>query len=491
MSNVTVQRLGDEAQLDNDPHRLDYVRRDQGRLDPALHTVRLGYWEIAALGIVFVPSWLIVLLTLWAVYGIQSWGVPEYDRPRALYIVAHLWTYLPAIAAVLLLSVFVWRWVVRTGAEVLRARITRDRYSNPIDAQAVINKTAAENWHELWLATQAEVAMAPFKQLPAGLDSFSTSNSTQLAKPDAPALPDNEQTMPFDAFWRVLTEEVVHLKAIGPSKSGKSTLCQALLNHIVASERDQVVVLSPVGAADDWSVPVIGLTDINKIPEALSLLIEEGDRRQTLLAVSTRAQFDREHNHIWIFVDETPEVAQNTATKAKWVEFFSRFGSRARHMHMHVVVMAQTETTVSLGTKGNAAIKENLTTVYTKHVAGQHIVEIVHGEDDTTREPLTWRVQDVYRLRELAHDAPALRQDAVFLTENHIDNAFLFTLLSENPLPAPHFDAAKKQSKVQSDARAAEIRARRSAGQTYKQIEEEMGISSATIAKAVAESNSE
>jgi hypothetical protein len=133
-----------------------------------------------------------------------------------------------------------------------------------------------------------------------------------------------------------------------------------------------------------------------------------------------RAQFDREHNHIWIFVDETPEVAQNTATKVKWVEIFSRFGSRARHMHMHVVIVAQTETTMSLGTKGNAAIKETLTTVYTKRVAGQHIVEIVHGEDETTRKPLTWRVQVVYRLKELVDRGPASRPDAVFLTEDSL-----------------------------------------------------------------------
>lgn len=443
MSNLTVQRLGEEAQFDNEPHRLDYIRRDQGRLDPALHTPRLGYREIAALGLVFIPGWAVILLFLWLLRGVSTWGASSSDWEGYQWVLHYiwlLWASLPVFCATGFAAVVGWQRVTRTRVETARARITRDRYSNPIDVRAVIGKSLEQNWKELSLATQAEVVMAPYKQLPAGLDSLSNSRTVHAAPHGPAATPgveEGDNQMPFDEFWRILTEDVVHLKAIGPSKSGKSTLCQALLNHIVSSDCDQVVVLSPVGAADDWSVPVIGLTDIDKIPAALDRLIAEGDRRQGLLASMPRSQFDREYNHIWIFVDETPEVAQNKATKDKWQEFFSRFGSRARHMHMHVVIMAQTETTMSLGTKGNAAIKENLTTVYTKKIAGRHVVEIVHGEDEATREPLTRRVQDVYRLRELALETPALRPDAVFLTEDDLivqpsDNELLEGMLQSN-----------------------------------------------------------
>lgn len=442
MSNLTVQRLGEESQRDNDPHRLDYIRRDQVNIDRVpsqtiqpLHVAWVGAC-VGGMGLLAA-----VLTGIWSIFA--CWRVSEFapttDCTWSIWALRASMSAMPiGLFIVVIVAPFVamYGYIIRARARAMRERMTRDRWSNPVDARAVINKSMDEYWREWQLAAQAEIAMAPYKQLPAGLDSLSNSQHYNKTDGAEQAGADDNQEMPFDEFWSILTEDVVHLKAIGPSKSGKSYLCQALLNHIVKSKRDQVVVMSPVGANDDWSVPVIGLTDINKITEALDVLIDEGDRRQRELASGARAQFDLDNNHIWIFVDETPEVAQNSVTKDKWVEFFSRFGSRARHMHMHVVIMAQTETVMSLGTKGNAAIKENLTTVYTKKISGRHIVEIVHGEDSITREPVVNRVADTYRIKLLAEERPALRDDSVFLDESSLVRPSSSTQTGRNPYPS-------------------------------------------------------
>jgi hypothetical protein len=84
--------------------------------------------------------------------------------------------------------VLIWGRVQRTRVETLRAGITRDAYSNPVPASLLQGMTMDQMAAFFMQRQQAEMQMAPFKQLPAGLDALNMSNGSSV-KPDAPAAP--------------------------------------------------------------------------------------------------------------------------------------------------------------------------------------------------------------------------------------------------------------------------------------------------------------
>jgi hypothetical protein len=72
----TILGLGGEAQRDNDPHRLDYVRRDQ--YDPQIVT-HVSALEIRAYGLVGVALGVALFVVLGLVKLVGCWDVTAYN----------------------------------------------------------------------------------------------------------------------------------------------------------------------------------------------------------------------------------------------------------------------------------------------------------------------------------------------------------------------------------------------------------------------------
>jgi hypothetical protein len=408
MSNLTVQRLGDEAQLDNEPHRLDYMRRDIH--DRQITSHKLGYREIAALGLVAVPGWLIILATVWTVYAVQSWNVPEYAWTTSLWLfydLAVFVTLLPAVVVVAWLVVLAWARIVRVQAETMRARITRDRYSNPIDARAVLTKTQQQVWSELLLATQAEVAMAPFKQFPAGLDSLSMNQTIQAPKQEL--LPAPESNLLSIDQWRAALDENPHLLIYGPSKAGKSTLAQAVVSMFSGCE---YVVIDPQRNKPNerkWNGIDFITTDKGdgdeymSIKAALQHIRAEDDRRRRNLDSETFTPLVVIIDEVLALVGALGTIKNGEGrTEARMSHFIRTMGYSARHRNIKIILIGQGKNLSDLGlNSGTARNNYALVRAARDQVTNEHAAFII---TDDGEQPLD--VRQVLRLAQgISHNA--------------------------------------------------------------------------------------
>lgn len=363
MANVTVQRLGDEAQADNDPHRLDAIRRDQLQLDKQIST-RLSAPEIRAYGLVGGVVALLLLGTL----AIFRWsfclGVDEYAPTFGCTAATGLlWVYTVVLAVLPVAGtgVLLWGRIVRTRAEVYRARITRDRWSNPVDALAVLNKTPNDIWREFVASAAFEAEVAPFKQLPAGLDSLSQSSSQVAPKPVLTDQQQAAQTALATSQWLAVLEESPHLLIYGPSKAGKSTIAQAVVGSL--GECDYVIV-DPMpnkpGERKWGGVDFITLADegdeASRIKTALQLVVDEDSRRRANMRNEVPRPLVVIIDEVLGLVDMLGVVRDaGNKTETYMSKFIRTMGASARHRGIKIILIGQGKNLIDLGLSSGTA----------------------------------------------------------------------------------------------------------------------------------------
>ena len=250
----TIMPLGAAAQADNyDLTRSDYIRPDQH--DRPI-TTKTSAAEIRAIGFVVggLGAGLLALLSL--VQWVSCWG-QSYDLTRGCVAASILfWGYVSFVVVLALAGALVLLWgrVARILAETARANITRDRYSNPVSVRAVHDLSIKETAAFFAMAQQAEIAMAPYKTLPAGLDVYT---ATAAPSPAAPAQLTEAPALIGDNEWLKWIDAMPHLLIAGRTNAGKTTLARAVLSERTKGH-EQLLILDPHDQPGKWSVEATG-----------------------------------------------------------------------------------------------------------------------------------------------------------------------------------------------------------------------------------------
>lgn len=365
--NKTTLPLGGAAQDDN--------FRDDGRLDPAVDT-RLRSPEIYSWAIVAGVSALLLFLTLLGLRWIFCMNVNEYTPMTFGCGAANtvFWFYVMAmpIAAIATPVVLLWGRIQRTKVESYRARITRGRYNEPVDALAVINKTPQEAWAEFQLLTRESIQAAPYRQLyglPQGLDAFNTtSNQVAPAANTAPPLPDAGplvEAMPPDEWLALLNDPdgEPHILLAGKTKAGKSTLAETLM-ALRVDRGDDIFIIDPhyqpvnkYGETTWCGLKGVGGDSTEALRAALKAVRDEYERRKKL---ANEGQMPvGGFKPLTVVIDEALEI-RDTLEK-EWEAFQSVMGSGARKYNIFLILMSQSHLVKDMG--GSTAKRENFVTV--------------------------------------------------------------------------------------------------------------------------------
>lgn len=157
-------------------------------------------------------------------------------------------------------------------------------------------------------------------------------------------------------WGKTLATTVPHVRIIGGSGSGKSTVAQAL-----ASETEgKLCIIDPVWRPGNWgglpAVTVQSDGDYHDIEDAMKALMEEMKDRQTKLQ-GGQTEFER----LTIIFDEVPDAVAELKSVG---EFIRRVAQRGRHSNMHLFGIGQSERVGSWGLKGYGDASENFATIY-------------------------------------------------------------------------------------------------------------------------------
>ncbi len=410
----TFLPLGDAAQLDNLGHRADYIRPDQ--YDKPI-SGRISAAEIKAIGLVIGALGPGLLLLLAAVQGVSCWG-QHYDLTTGCKVASGLfWGYITAgvlLALGAALSLL-WGRVQRVRAETARANITRDRYSNPVSVSQVHAQPLEVSAGYFRAAQEAEIAMAPYKMLPAGLDAYSVSN--QPGKPEAPAqlaLVENAPALVSDVEWLAWLGELPHTMIAGATRTGKTTLARVAMIERLKLEYAGVV-LDPKGK--EWfGLPVIG--GGRKFADILAML----DSIHAEMAVRFEAygEGERSFQPIAVLVDEVPDIMdaclddRRRLVDGRWSRFARQLGSLAREIGISVQLMTQSPLVEDIGM--NSAMRKN----FSRIALGDEAPLLIREERDAKRRAA---LQDL--LRGQQYPAAMMRRGQVHLldTSNVVDLA--------------------------------------------------------------------
>ncbi len=473
MSNVNVTKLGDAAQADNFEHnRLDYIRTDQ--YDRPVAT-RMSATEIRAIGLVVggLGAGLLALLSLvqWA----SCWG-QSYDLTRGCVASSVLfWGYVSFVVVLALGSagVLLWGRVARVRAETARANITRDRYSNPVSVAAVHGQSFEESAKYFLAAQQAEIAMAPFKMLPAGLDVY-TQSAAPAEKPSAPALAITDgPALVSDVEWLTWLAEQPHTMIAGGTGTGKTTLARVSMAERLTIGYAGIVV-DPKGK--EWfGLPVIG--GGRKFAEILATLdsikVEMDDRFEAYGAG------ERSFQPIAVLVDEVPDIMdaclddRRRLVDGRWSRFARQLGSLAREIGISVQLMTQSPLVEDIGM--NSAMRKN----FSRIALGDEAPLLIREERDPKRRAA---LQDL--LRGQQYPAAMMRRGQVHLldTSNVVNLAArkIVQPLGWTPAPAKEFGQGSTYppSITSTKGRIAYLLVN---GWTYREIEAELNVSHETI----------
>ncbi len=379
----TILPLGAAAQADNEPGRWDYIRPDQ--YDKPVQA-RISAAEIKAIGLVIggLGPGLLALLAL--VQWVSCWG-QSYDITAGCIAATVLfWGYTAAAVVLALLGALALLWgrVQRIRVEVARAAITRDPYSNPVSVWEVERRTLQVNAAFFAQRQQAEIAMAPYKQYPAGLDALSM--SSPAVKADAPgvlALPDKETpTLIPDRDWLAWIDSLPHLLLAGRTNAGKTTMAKAILADRL-SRNEPLLVLDPHDQPGKWfSIDAIGGgRDFDAILDALDqVLVEMGNRFKEYDQGKKTEEFER----LTVLIDEVPALVASTMDGAKtidsrWKGFAKKLGSEARKVRISVILLTQSPLVADV--QINSYMREN----FTRLALGDQVGSLLSDEQDKAR----------------------------------------------------------------------------------------------------------
>ncbi len=375
----TIMPIGGAAQADNEPGRWDYIRPDQYDAPINAH---ISAKEITAIGLVVGSLGIVVLALLAIVQGVSCWGQRYALTAGCQTATALFWSYtiLAVVLALVTAALLIWGRIMRIRVEIARAAITRDPYSNPVNAFNVKDWSFQQQQSLFDQRQYAEITNAPYKILPAGLDAYSVNNSA--AKSDAPqiAAPDPISLIP-DSEWLTWIDRMPHLMIAGRTNAGKTTLARAVLAER-AKTHEQLIILDPHDQPGKWTAQAVGGgRDFGAILAALAGVLAEMDHRfKDYDRGRTTDDFDR----LTVLIDEVPALVAATMDGAKtidprWKSFARKLGSEARKVRICALLLTQSPLVQDI--QINTYMRENFTRV----ALGDQAPALLNEEKDTKR----------------------------------------------------------------------------------------------------------
>ena len=359
----TILPLGSAAQADNLPGRYDYIRPDQ--YDQPINA-HISAAETRAIGMVVGCIGVGLLIVLSFVQWISCWG-QRYELTSGCQLATGLfWAYtvLAVLLALAAAAVLIWSRITRVGMEVARAAITRDPYSNPVDVRQVQAWSLGAQAQRFEQRQLAEIAMAPWKMLPAGLDAYSTnSTAPKLDAPQAQAQGPEVLALIPDSEWLTWIDRMPHLLIAGRTNAGKTTLARAVLSER-AKANEQLIILDPHDQPGKWTAPAIGGgRDFDSILAALSSILAEMDQR---FKAYDRGQPTDKFDRLTVLIDEVPALVASTmdgnrTLDPRWQSFARKLGSEARKVRICAMLLTQSPLVQDI--RINSYMRENFTRV--------------------------------------------------------------------------------------------------------------------------------
>jgi hypothetical protein len=472
----TIMPLGGAAQLDNEPGRWDHIRPDQ--YDKPINA-KMSAAEIKAIGLVIGALGPGLLLLLAAVQGVSCWG-QRYDLTTGCTVATGLfWGYI-ACGVLLALSsaaVLLWGRVARIRAETARANITRDRYSNPVSVSQVHKQPLEISAGYFRAAQDAEIAMAPYKMLPAGLDVYTATAPTATAPAQIAAVDKDAPALVVDTEWLTWLAEQPHTMIAGGTGTGKTTLARVSMSERLALGYAGIVV-DPKGK--EWfGLPVIG--GGRKFAEMLTTL--DSIRAEMSDRFEAYGAGERSFQPIAVLVDEVPDIMdaclddRRRLVDGRWSRFARQLGSLAREIGISVQLMTQSPLVEDIGM--NSAMRKN----FSRIALGDEAPLLIREERDPKRRAA---LQDL--LRGLQYPAAMMRRGQVHLLDTtNVPSLAARTILqplcwTPGPIKAiEQVGAVVYPSWVKSTN--GKIAYLLNSGYTYRQIEHELSVSHQTISQ--------
>lgn len=353
MGQLTVNRQGPEVQLDAELSYDERMGRNVVEVDPFVRPGRLRGPDILALGLVGGATWLIGLLVFGAWRGVACWEGCYGAEATGATVLLWAWLCLPLVAALGGGAAWAWGHVRRTGAEAARVGVTRDRLGNPVSAHAVHAQKPETAAAALRLATDAEVAVAPYRMY-RGVDALTLSNTAPA--PTASALPAVDVgPLPLER-WAALVDAQPHTLLASKTGGGKSTMARFLLARRVAAGGELCIIDPHWAPANWWGLPGAGAgEDWRAVAEAFDAVTGEYHSR-LLQHAKGRTDFRR----LTVLVDEaviTRAAFESQGKSNPWTRFAAVLGSGARKVNLSVVLLTQSVNVADLGISG--PLREN------------------------------------------------------------------------------------------------------------------------------------
>ena len=191
------------------------------------------------------------------------------------------------------------------------------------------------------------------------------------AGPTAPTPePGKVAEAPAIRWGEILTKEADHVRCVGPTHSGKSTLAQAIAAH----SDGMLYIIDPTWQPGNWGgLPAATVDpetgDYEPIRRAIRGLLAEMRRRGRELQ-SGKTTFER----LTVVFDEVPDTVAEVREAG---ELIRRMAQRGRHGNMHLVGMGQSDRVQAWGIAGFGDTEENFCTVYLGSKALAEIPELV------------------------------------------------------------------------------------------------------------------
>lgn len=357
MSNLTINRIGTEAQADSAWHDEDIEASRFSSLDVRPSPTRWRGRDLlgaALAGLAALGGWIILLVVFWVAARITENAYP----PAPGWVV--FWQTLLALTAstpLVMAVIGAAVWVYERRIYALRAGVIRDKLMNPVPAHLIHQLTLPSYYALFERAALLERDVAPYRSY-RGVESLSL--STSAAKPEEPrkaleSLAPVPTIAPSPAWIDEILATEAHIILAGRSGSGKTITAEALLARAI-DRGDSVMIIDPHAAPNKWhGVATIGAArDYDAIRSALRALEHEMTERYAALARGEKIE-----PAALVIIDEVPAIAG--ALGSDWKQFGTRLGSEARKIGIRLALLTQSPLVEDIGM--NSVMRRNFAIV--------------------------------------------------------------------------------------------------------------------------------
>lgn len=358
MSNLTINRIGPEAQADSAWHDEDVEAARFAALDvrpaPARWRGRdaLG---VALAGLVALGGWLALVIVFWVAARITESAYPPAPGWVLFWqVLLGITASAPAWLGILAASV----WVYERRIYARRANVIRDKLMNPVPAH-LINQLTLPSYYALFeRAAALEREVAPYRAY-RGVESLSLSASA--AKPSGEEARKALESVVTPAIERLddwvtdVAAREAHILVSGKTASGKTTTGAALLARRIDAG-DAICVIDPHHEPGKWwGIDAIGAgRDYAAIGAALDALDAEMTERYRRLADG-----EPPGQRLTVLIDEAPAIA--AALERRWKAVATRLGSEARKVGIALIILSQSPLVEDL--MMNSVMRRNYTII--------------------------------------------------------------------------------------------------------------------------------